>query len=202
MSHRTHFRSVRRSAVLALAVLVAAACNPIENASTSNTQLIIENLTGLDLEGLDSNFSKSDVLITDSQSGAATVVADIGKAVLTSQPYDPNPVLGNSIYLDIRLEKIAVSYTRADGHNTQGTDVPYAFEAGITGTVRVGSPTTFTFTLVREAAKVERPLVALRGTLEMIEVTATIVIYGKDLSGRAVMATGFLPITFADYANQ
>jgi hypothetical protein len=190
MSHRTHPRAARRIAVLALAVLAAAACNPVENASTSSTQLIIESLTGLDLQGLDSNFCKSDVLFTNSQTGTSTVVADIGKAMLTSQPFDVKPVLGNSIYQDIQLEKIAVSYTRADGHNAPGVDVPYAFEVGVT------------FTLVREAAKVERPLVTLRGTLELIEVTATIVFYGKDLSGRAVRATGYLPITFADYANE
>jgi hypothetical protein len=202
MCRQTHPRAARRFAVLALAVLAAAACNPVENASTSSTQLIIESLTGLDLQGLDSNFCKSDVLFTNSQTGTSTVVADIGKATLISQPYDAKPVLGNSIYQDIQIHKIAVSYTRADGHNAPGTDVPYAFEVGVSGTIRVGSPTTFTFTLVREAAKIERPLVTLRGTLEMIEVTATVVFYGKDLSGRAVMATGYLPITFADYANE
>jgi hypothetical protein len=198
-------RSIRpflsRAAVLALAVLAAAACNPIENGTTSNTRLIIENLTGLDLQGIDSQFCRSDVLFTNSQTGTATIVADIGKATLSSQPLDPNPVQGNSTYLDIQLEKIAVSYTRADGHNTPGVDVPYAFEAGVSGTVRVGSLTAITFTLVREAAKEELPLVTLQGSGEVIEATAKIIFYGKDLSGRAVMATGYLPITFADYAN-
>ncbi|MCX6560472.1 MAG: hypothetical protein NTZ26_08145 [Candidatus Aminicenantes bacterium] len=201
MNIRSIRPSVQWAAVLALAVLAAAACNPIENGTTSNTRLIIENLTGLDLQGIDSQFCRSDVLVTNSQTGTATIVADIGKATLSSQPLDPSPIVGNSTYLDIQLEKIAVSYTRADGHNIPGTDVPYSFEAGLSGTVRVGSLTMLSFTLVREAAKEERPLVTLQGTGDVLEATATIIFYGKDLSGRAVMATGYLPITFADYAN-
>jgi hypothetical protein len=201
MNIRTIRLSLPKAAVLALAFLAVAACNSVENSTDSNTRLIIEDLTGLDLQGIDSQFCRSDVLYTNSQTGTATIVADIGKATLSSEPLDPNPVLGNSTYLDIQMEKVAVSYTRADGHNTPGTDVPYAFEVGVTGMVRVGSPTTITFTLVREAAKEELPLVTLRGSGEVIEATAKIIFYGRDLSGRAVMATGYLPITFADYAN-
>lgn len=202
MSQRTFPPAARRLAVLALALFAAYACNPIENESTSSTLLIIESLTGLDLEGLDSNLCKSDVLVTDSQTGSATVVADLGKAVLSSQPLAPNPVLGNSVYQDIQLHKISISYSRADGHNAPGIDVPYPFEVGVSSTIRVGTLTAVTFTLVREAAKVERPLVGLRGTMEVIEVTAAVVFYGKDLSGRTVKATGYIPVTFADFANE
>jgi hypothetical protein len=202
MSIQSIRRSARWAAVLALAVLAAAACNAVENGTTSNTQLIIESLTGLDLKGLDSQFCRSDVLVTNSDTGTSTIVADIGKASLSSQPLDPNPILANTFYLDIQLEKISVSYTRADGHNTPGSDVPLPFEAGLSGTIRVGTMTAISFTLVREAAKEEAPLLRLQGTGDVIEVTATIIFYGKDLSGRAVMATGYLPITFADYANE
>ncbi len=191
-----------KTALFLLAVLAAAACNPIVNDSTSNTLLIIESLTGLDLDGLASGFCKSDVLYTDPDTGGSSVVADIGTAILSSQPLDPNPVLGNSTYLDIQLNKISVAYVRADGRNTPGQDVPYPFEAGIAGTVRVGTLFTLSFTLVREAAKLESPLIQLRNVAETIEVTAEITFWGKDLSGRAVKAVGYLPITFADFANR
>ncbi|MDD8025513.1 MAG: hypothetical protein PHI34_03285 [Acidobacteriota bacterium] len=191
-----------KAALVLLAILTAAACNPVENSSTSATMLVIENLTALDLTGLATNLCKSDVLFTDSSTGATSILADIGTATLSSQPLDPDPILGNSVYLDIQLVKISIVYTRSDGHNIEGVDVPYSFEAGISGTVRVGTLYTLTFTLVREAAKQEAPLVTLRGTGETIDVTAEITIYGKDLSGHSLKATGNVPITFGDFANE
>jgi hypothetical protein len=191
-----------KAALLLLAVLTAAACNPIENASTSSTMLIIESLTALDLDGLASNYCKSDVLYTDPSTGATSIIADVGTVTLSSQPYNPDPVLGDSVYQDIQLTKISIVYTRADGRSTQGVDVPYSFEAGISGTIRVGTLFTLTFTLVREAAKEEAPLVTLRNTGETIEATAEVTLSGKDLSGRAVKAVGNIPITFADFANK
>jgi hypothetical protein len=201
MIHRPIPSAAGKAALLLLAGLLAAACNPIVNDSTSNTLLIIESLTGLDLDGLAVNYCKSDVLYVDSSTGAASVVADIGTATLSAQPLDPDPILGNSAYEDIQLSKISITYVRADGRNTPGVDVPYPFETGVSGTVHVGTLFTLAFTLVREAAKQESPLIQLRSTGETIEADAQITIYGKDLAGRAVKAVGSLPITFGDFAN-
>jgi hypothetical protein len=201
MNIRSILPAAGRAALLLLAALAVSACNPIVNDSTSNTMLIIESLTGLDLDGLASGFCKSDVLYVDPSTGATSIVADIGTAILSSQPLDPNPILGNSTYLDIQLTKVSIVYVRADGRNTPGQDVPYPFEAGVAGTVRVGTLFTLSFTLVREAAKLESPLIQLRDVAETLEVTAEITFWGKDLSGRAVKAVGYLPITFANYAN-
>jgi len=201
MNIRSIPRAPGQAALLLAAVLAAAACNPIVNDSTSNTLLIIESLTGLDLNGLASNACRSDVLYVDPSTGAASIVADIGTATLSAQPLVPQAILRNSIYEDIHLSKISITYVRADGRNTPGVDVPYPFEAGLSGTIHVGTLFSLTFTLVREAAKQESPLVQLRYTGETIEADAQVTIYGKDLAGRAVKATGSLPVTFGDFAN-
>lgn len=193
-----------KAAVLALAALALAACNPIENSQQSNSLLVVETLTGLDMTGNEGNLCESDVLFTDSLTGVSTITADLAKASLSAQTLDPNPILGTSQYSDIQLLKYAVTYLRADGKSTPGVDVPYSFEAGITGLIRVGQLTTVSFVVVREAAKQEIPLLNLRTTTtraETLEITARIDFYGKDLSGRAVKATGYLFITFADFAN-
>lgn len=194
-----------RTAVLAAAALVLAACNPIENETGSNSLLTIETLTALNMEGQEVNFCQSDVLYTDPQTGATSIVADIAKVALSADLLDPDPVLGASQYNDIELFKYGVTYRRSDGRNTEGVDVPYAFEEGMSGIIRIGQTASFSFILVREAAKQEPPLINLlmpsnRG--ETLVVTAQIDFYGKDLAGRAVKATGYIPVTFADFANQ
>jgi len=193
-----------KAAVLALAALALAACNPIENGQQSNSLLVVETLTGSDMTGNEGNLCQSDVLFTNSQTGVSTITADLAKASLSAQTLAPNPLLGTSQYADIQLLKYAVTYLRADGKSTPGVDVPYSFEAGLSGLIRVGQSMSVSFVVVREAAKQEPPLLNLRTTTtrgETIEVTARIDFYGKDLSGRAVKATGYLFITFADFAN-
>ncbi len=194
-----------RTAVLAAAALVLAACNPLENNTGSNSMLMIEALTGLNMEGQEVNFCQSDVLYVDPQTGATSIVADIAKATLSADLLNPDPVMGTSQYNDVELFKFAVTYRRADGQNTPGVDVPYAFEEGMSGIIRIGQRASFSFIIVREAAKQEPPLINLitptnRG--ETLQVTARIDFYGRDLAGHMVKATGYLPITFANFANE
>lgn len=193
-----------KASVLALAALAFTACNPIENGQQSNSLLLVETVTGLDMTGNEGNLCQSDVQFINSETGLSIVTADLAKAILSAQTLDPNPILGTSQYADIQLLKYAVTYVRADGKSTPGVDVPYSFEAGLSGIIRIGQTTTVSFVVVREAAKQEPPLLNLRATTtrgETLEVTARIDFYGKDLSGRAVKATGYLLITFADFAN-
>jgi hypothetical protein len=59
------------------------------------------------------------------------------------------------------------------------------------------------FTLVREAAKLEPPLMNLRGLGGSVAITtlARVDFYGKDLAGRTITVTGYITITFADFAD-
>ena len=195
---------VFKAAIGTLAMLAAMACNPIENSTTSASLLTVVTITGLDLTLKDQNFTQSDVLLTDTTTGTSTITDDVAKASLTASMLAPNPPAGTSQYNDIQLDKIVVSYTRTDGRNTEGVDVPYTFEQNVSQIIHIGQQATISFIIVRATAKQEPPLLGLRAGAtrgEVIYTNAKIVFYGHDLAGKTVTATGYLPVEFADFAN-
>ena len=101
----------------------------------------------------------------------------------------------------ITLTRYRVDYVRADGRNTPGVDVPYPIDGGMTfTTVDIGSAE---FTLVRAQAKLEPPLMNLRGLGGdvVISTVAEITFFGHDQTGTAITATGTIGINFADWAD-
>ncbi len=92
-----------------------------------------------------------------------TIFDDFGQVVLRTplkditNPSSPNAPTTNN---EVTINRYRVVYRRTDGRNTQGVDVPYAFDGGVTGTVPLGGTLTLAFELVRHVAKVEPPLVA------------------------------------------
>jgi len=191
-------------ALLAFVALGALACNSIENNTQSASLLTVVTLTGLDLSNKDANYTQSDVLHTDSTTGVSTITDDVAKATLSASTLAPSPIGGTSQYNDIQLDKIVISFTRADGRNTPGVDVPYTFEQGLSQVIHIGEQITISFIIVRASAKQEPPLVGLladtsRG--EVLYTTARIDFYAHDLAGKTVTATGYLPVEFANFAN-
>ena len=92
-----------------------------------------------------------------------------------------------------------VVYRRTDGRNVEGVDVPYAFSSGVTFTVPASGRVTVGFNLVRQTAKLEAPLLALRNRLVLISTIAEVTFFGRDLAGHDVIATGTIGITFGDF---
>ena len=141
----------------------------------------------------------SDVLNFDEATGKSNIAPDRGQAVLTLTMKDPlaSPSDANAI----TITQYHVEYVRADGRNTQGVDVPYAFDSAVTVTV-TGSASV-PFTLVRIQAKQEAPLQALAfgGGANAITTIARVTFYGHDQNGRDVSATGNIEVTFADWAG-
>jgi len=179
-------------------VLLLNSCNPIEDDSNSSSLLIIESILGQNAEGEEANFLQSDVLKADS------VFADTAMASVRAATLDPVPRLGSSQYNDIMVTRYTVSYSRTDGKNTPGIDVPYPFEGSLSVLAKVGSSTSFNFIVVREVAKLEPPLVHLAtGRAEgVLTCTAKIDFYGHDLTNKKVKATGYLTIHFANYVDE
>jgi len=179
-------------------ILMLSACNPLEDDSKSSSFIIIESITGTDLAGKTASFLQSDVVLTDS-----TVVADVATATLQASLLDPAPILDSSQYNDIILDRYIVSYSRVDGKNRQGVDVPYSFEGSLSQILKIGTGVTLSFVVVREVAKLESPLIDLvQNRAEgVIEATAKIEFYGHDLVNNKVMTTGYLTIFFANYAD-
>jgi hypothetical protein len=178
-------------------LLILSACNPIEDDSKSSSMLIVESIRGQDSEGNAADYLQSDV------EKEGSVFADIATATLRAETLDPDPILGTSQYNDIIVNRYTVSYSRVDGKNSPGVDVPLPFEGSLSALIKAGNTTSFSFVVVREVAKLEPPLVGLvdgRGE-GVLQVIATINFYGKDLAEHAVKATGYLTIYFANYVD-
>jgi hypothetical protein len=102
----------------------------------------------------------------------------------------------------ITVTRYHVDFTRSDGRNTQGVDVPYGFDGGATGTFDAGGA-SLSFVLVRGQAKLEAPLKALRDNAGAIIIStfAEITFYGTDQNGNAVSVTGRISVNFADWGD-
>jgi len=190
--------------LLGLAVLAIGltACNPMENESDSASMLVVERMQGNNVKEQVSDYVQSDVIVV--KSGASTIVADIGFATMSCRLLNPASTLGASPWNDIAVTRYVVSYIRTDGRNTPGLDVPYPFEGNLSAVFKVGFSQEIAFVIVREVAKEEAPLLGLRtlGGESVLQVTAKVEFYGHDMANKTVKATGYIPIFFANYANE
>jgi hypothetical protein len=101
----------------------------------------------------------------------------------------------------ITLSRYRVTFTRADGRNTPGVDVPYGFDGAISQTIS-GSGTV-SFVIVRATSKSEAPLVALvgNGGAQYIATIAHVTFYGTDAAGNTVSVSGQISVSFADWGD-
>lgn len=129
-----------------------------------------------------------------------TIFNDIGQAVLSLVPKDAT--IAPSSNNQVTISRYHVEYSRTDGRNTQGVDVPYAFDAAVTGTVPAGNSLTLSFELVRSSAKQEAPLVQLRVNPVEISTFAKVTFYGKDLVGNDISVTATIQVNFANFGDQ
>jgi hypothetical protein len=128
-----------------------------------------------------------------------TIFNDLGRAVLRLAPKDvtnPNAPTSNN---DVTITRYRVTYRRADGHNTQGVDVPFGFDGAVTATVSGGTATTVSFELVRNVAKQESPLVQLLTSNQIITIFADVSFYGTDRAGNDISVTGTIQIDFGNF---
>lgn len=202
-------RRVQRAgvpAVLALALL-SSSCGKVVREGTSPAYLVIDSLTA-SRGGAKSttavSYLESDVVTV--VEGVATVFEDPGSVALhvamkdivnPTSPAEPSP---NNL---ITINRYRVEFVRADGRNTPGVDVPYPFDGAITGTIG-GTTSSLGFVLVRAQAKLEAPLMAMRGGggAFLISTIAKVTFYGKDQTGNTVSITGQISVNFADWGDE
>jgi len=124
----------------------------------------------------------------------ALVLKDQGAPGITSAPSPLNVVT---------LTTYHVVYTRSDGRNTPGVDVPYPFDGAMTVTVPATGTVQAAFDLVRNQAKMEAPLIGLLngGGLTAISTIAEVTFYGADQAGNKVSVVGKIGINFMDFAD-
>jgi hypothetical protein len=193
-------------AMAALAgVLMVPACTKVQTANTASSYLIMDSLQGA--PGAEPN-QLGDVLASDVVTlvgGTPTVFGDVGVVTLRLAMVDPgspqSPSQPTSTNF-ITVTRYHVKFTRTDGHNIQGVDVPFEFDGAATGTVR-DTPIALGLTLVRSQAKFEAPLTDLvgGGGPGFITTVAEVTLFGTDQAGRAVSVTGYITVNFADWAD-
>ena len=183
-------------------VLAPVSCGSLTRQGTASSYLMITQLVaapGADPGAFAGTLASDVITVKDDVAG---IFGDFGKATLKLGLKDPgssgspnSPTANNFITID----RYRVEYRRADGRNTQGVDVPYAFDGAITATVADESDVDFL--IVRHQAKEEAPLKALATNNLIFSTITTVTFYGHDQTGRAVSVSGNISIGFANYAD-
>jgi hypothetical protein len=200
----------KRLQCLGLAALAAAvvSCGDVVRQGRSPVMLVIDSLQAAQGNHV-STFAghlASDVITLVTTGGVCTVAApcatffnDEGQAIIHSVPKDITvaPTSNNAI----TITHVHVEYSRADGHNVQGQDVPYAFDTAVTGTVPPAGTATFSFLLVRNVAKEESPLIELQTSSNIIYTVATVTFFGTDTVGNDVTVVGQIEVDFANFGD-
>jgi hypothetical protein len=180
-------------AVSLAALMAMSSCSDAIRTGQSPSYMILQSLTGPNNSGT----VQSDVV-----SDTGSVVQDNGAATIQVALKDPSATTPTAVN-SITIYQYHVEYTRTDGHNVQGVDVPYAFDSGVTQTIAAGGSGSVPFTLVRIQAKLEAPLAALAGHRgqQVISTIAQVTFYGQDQNGRDVTVSGNIEVDFADWAG-
>ena len=185
---------------LIIVVLLLAGCVAKENDSTSGSFLVINSLTGNDLEGNEGSttvFSDVDV--------AGSIFNDNGVAAVTALIYDPLTTADLSYFQNVVVDQIDVEFRRTDGRNVEGVDVPYRFTQPMNWLVAVDATEEIPFVVIRHVAKLEAPLLALREAPSqgfVLQLVAKVTVYGKDLGGhRLAPVSGYLSVWCSNFAD-
>jgi hypothetical protein len=201
-------RTIGRATGLGLCVLLCGSCGTVVREGRAASYLVIDSLTAASGAGPGTfgNVLQSDVVTNVKLTGgdtAPTIYEDNGQVSLHLSMKNVTSPTGPTTNNEITLTGYHVKFTRADGRSTPGVDVPYAFDGGLTGTVKMGLTLNVNFVLVRAQAKLEPPLAALRGLggAVFISTIAEVTFYGHDQAGNQVSVNGTISVNFADWAD-
>ncbi len=181
-----------------LLVLASAGCGKLTREGDGSSYLIIDRLEaapGATPDELGGTLNSDVITVVDEVAG---VYNDIGEVTLSLAMKDP--LIAPSTPNAITVTRYRVRFTRSDGRNTPGVDVPYGFDGAMTMTV-AGDGVTGSFELVRHIAKLEAPLQALTVNGVIISTIAEVTFYGRDQTGREVSVTGRLLVDFGNFAD-
>jgi len=192
------------SLMLLLVQLSGCTTTATEDNDTTNTFVTVvsvESIRGdftLQQEGTD---LLSDVCAANDENPPCSVFND--NIIVTFAAFAKDQTNLTSLVNSIVFERYRVTYTRADGRNVPGADVPYPFDGVSTFIVRTdGVDVTRAFIVVRHQAKLESPLREITtNSSAILSVLAQVDFYGSDVAGRALKVTAHLNITFADFGN-
>jgi hypothetical protein len=208
-------RNATRLIGIAALITASVSCGDVVRQGSSPVFLVIDSLQGSRGNVSPGQFATvltSDV-ITDVTVPAASCglplppcpifFSDSGQVVLRAPLKDigATTALAPTSNNEVTITRYHVEYTRADGRNTPGVDVPYGFDGAVTGTVPAGGALTLPFELVRNVAKQESPLAQLRTASNIISSIAKVTFYGTDRVGNAIQVTGQISIDFGSFGD-
>ena len=187
------------------AALILPGCTKQQTQGAASSYLIIDSFAAArgNTPDEESGTLDSDVLFKSNANDPGTVFPDVARFILRLGMKDPgsptNPTEPTSANF-ITVTRYHVKFVRADGRNVQGVDVPFEFDGAATATVRAEGA-ELQIMLVRQQAKLESPLMALRGMggQLVIGTIAEVTLYGKDQAGRDVSVKGSISVNFADF---
>lgn len=200
-------RHLSRYAGIAAMIAASISCGDVVRDGRSPVFLVIDSLNG-------GSVLLSDVVKVVTTGATCTPAApcftvfnDMASVSLSSALKDVTassslgataPTTNNAV----TITRYHVTFRRADGRNTQGVDVPFAFDGAMTGTVPGGGSFTFSFEIVRHVAKDEAPLFQLRNSDSTISTIAEVTFFGADRVGNAISVTGTMTVNFGNFADQ
>jgi hypothetical protein len=186
----------------AVIILGSVSCGTLTRQGTSPSYLIVQTMEAS--SGADpSTFGNpllSDVVTIVNQ--VPTFFNDLARVQFSLGLKDPGPSSSPVSPTQnnwITVDRYHVQFIRADGHNIEGVDVPYAFDGGMA--VTVSDTTTVSFQVVNHQAKLEAPLAALASNGIIFSTIAQITFYGHDQTGRGVSTTANLSVHFGNFAD-
>jgi hypothetical protein len=187
-------------------LLVLPGCNKVENQTVSGSRLVVLSITGRDLEGAEGSSTIFSDVVEMNEDGSFTYYNDNGVAELKAQLLDPTKTQAESTYYnDIVVDQVDVEFSRSDGQNEQGKDVPYSFSQKVNAVIPIGITFDLPFVLVPHNAKMESPLVDLiySGQEKILKLEARVTFHGKDLGGHRVdPAVGYVSVWCANFGDE
>ena len=177
--------------VVAGAVAGAGGCAATGRPGEASSYLIVDSLTS----------PSGAAAVTSDVSSNGGILEDVARVTFRVEMKDPS-ITAPSAANAITVRGYRVTFSRTDGRNTQGVDVPYAFDGAMTATV--SGTVTATIVLVRAQAKLEAPLRALAGGGGAIAIStfADVLFYGADQAGHDVTVTARISVNFADWGDE
>jgi hypothetical protein len=182
--------------------LASASCGDLTRQGTSSSYLIVSSLegaSGATPEEFAGTLNSDVVTVVDESPSTFNDVARVSFRLGLKDPGTADAPTAPTQANWITVDRYRVRFIRSDGRNTEGVDIPYAFDSAFTATV--AGDTQVGFTIVRHQAKDEAPLRALVRNGLVISTIAEVTFYGHDQTGRTVTATANISVSFANFGD-
>jgi hypothetical protein len=192
--------------VILTAAGIGSGCGDMARQGRSPSQVVINSLQASAAGGDLGAFLQSDVITMAEEDDpmSCTVLNDVGQvtmSIILKDQGTPGAVASPSALNQVTFTRYRVEYRRTDGRRQPGVDVPYPYESAVTFTVPASGQVTAGFNLVRQTAKLEAPLMALRRGAVLLSMIADVTFYGRDQAGNDVATAGSIGITFGDFGG-